>query len=82
MHSFDCPLSYTLITEFVDVLLHAEELKLRVVTIATSETDGYKRFMRSAKLFDLNVEVCVQVNFKSHWEVTIYMTFWWVSLSI
>ena len=33
-----------------------------MVTIATSETDGYKRFMRSAKLFDLDVEVCVQVN--------------------
>lgn len=32
------------------------------MTIATSETDGYKRFMRSAKLFDLDVEVCLQVN--------------------
>ena len=29
------------------------------MTIATSETDGYKRFMRSAKLFDLDVEVCL-----------------------
>ena len=28
-----------------------------MVTIATSETDGYQRFIRSAKLFDLDVEV-------------------------
>ena len=35
----------------------ADKLKLRVVTIATSETDGYQRFMRSAKLFNLDVEV-------------------------
>lgn len=34
-----------------------EGLRLRVVTIATSETDGYQRFIRSAKLFDLDVEV-------------------------
>ena len=36
-----------------------EGLRLRVVTIATSETDGYQRFIRSAKLFDLDVEVSV-----------------------
>lgn len=34
-----------------------EDLRLRVVTIATSETDGYQRFIRSARLFDLDVEV-------------------------
>ena len=28
-----------------------------MVTIATNETDGYKRFMRSAKTFGLDVEV-------------------------
>lgn len=33
------------------------ELQLQVVTIATEETDGFKRFMRSADLFDLNVRV-------------------------
>ena len=35
----------------------AEGLRLKVVTIATDETDGYKRFMRSAKMFDIDVEV-------------------------
>ena len=38
-----------------------DDLKLQVVTIATDETDGFKRFMRSAKIFDLDVEVCVCV---------------------
>ena len=31
--------------------------RLKVITVATEETDGYLRFMRSAKLFDLDVEV-------------------------
>lgn len=44
---------------FIFPMFLAEGLKLRVVTIATSETDGYQRFMRSAKLFDLDVEVSV-----------------------
>lgn len=35
----------------------ADQLRLKVVTIATNETDGYKRFMRSAKLFGIDVEV-------------------------
>lgn len=30
---------------------------MKVVTIATNETDGYLRFMRSAKMFDVDVEV-------------------------
>ena len=34
-----------------------DKLRLKVVTIATNETDGYKRFMRSAKIFGLDVEV-------------------------
>ena len=33
------------------------DLRLKVVTIATNETDGYKRFMRSAKMFDIDIEV-------------------------
>ena len=28
-----------------------------MVTIATNETDGYKRFMRSARMFNIDVEV-------------------------
>ena len=32
-------------------------LQLKVVTIATDETDGYVRFTRSAKLFGIDVEV-------------------------
>lgn len=36
-----------------------DQLRLKVVTIATNETDGYKRFMRSAKLFGIDVEVSV-----------------------
>lgn len=31
--------------------------RLQVVTVATSETDGYTRFMRSAKHLNLEVEV-------------------------
>jgi hypothetical protein len=34
-----------------------EGLRLKVVTIATNETDGYKRFMRSTQMFDIDVEV-------------------------
>ena len=32
-------------------------LQLKVVTIATNETDGFQRFMRSAEMFDIDVEV-------------------------
>ena len=32
-------------------------LELQVVTIATEETDGYKRFMSAAGHFDIQVEV-------------------------
>ena len=39
------------------IFIPADNLRLKVVTIATNETDGYKRFMRSAKMFDLDVEV-------------------------
>lgn len=35
----------------------SEDLKLKVITTATNETDGYKRFMRSVRMFDLDVEV-------------------------
>ncbi len=30
---------------------------LRVITVATSETDGYERFMYTAKMFNLDVKV-------------------------
>ena len=32
-------------------------LDLQVVTVATEETDGFKRFMNSAKYYDIPVEV-------------------------
>lgn len=35
----------------------ADEQDLKVVTVATDETDGYKRFMHSAQLFNLDVDV-------------------------
>jgi hypothetical protein len=34
-----------------------KEYRLKVVTVATEETDGYKQFIRSAKIFDLDVDV-------------------------
>ncbi|XP_015911876.2 procollagen-lysine,2-oxoglutarate 5-dioxygenase 1 isoform X2 [Parasteatoda tepidariorum] len=34
-----------------------EEQKLLVLTVATEDTDGFKRFMRSAKTYGINVEV-------------------------
>ena len=57
-----CVLHNRLITSFTGchllmILIPADNLRLKVVTIATNETDGYKRFMRSAKNFDLDVEV-------------------------
>lgn len=42
------------------VLVHIQSVhgrKLKVVTVATEETDGYKRFIRSAKLYGIDVEV-------------------------
>ena len=47
------------------ILYYIEELRLRVVTIATSETDGYQRFIRSARLFDLDVEVGALLTYMS-----------------
>lgn len=44
------------------ITLCADDLRLQIVTIATEETDGYHRFMRSARLFDLNVEVMFIIN--------------------
>jgi len=42
---------------FNSFFFYTDDLRLQVVTIATEKTDGYHRFMRSAQLFDLNVEV-------------------------
>ncbi len=36
---------------------YADNLQLKVVTVATAETDGYRRFMRSANMFNLDVQV-------------------------
>lgn len=46
----------------INFLHSADDLRLQIVTIATEETDGYHRFMRSARLFDLNVEVMFIIN--------------------
>ena len=37
----------------------SEEFRLLALTIATDETDGYKRFMRSAKANNIDVKVFV-----------------------
>jgi len=37
--------------------------RLQVVTVATSDTDGFSRFLRSTKLFGLNVEVSITIVF-------------------
>lgn len=39
------------------VVLFPPALDLQVVTVATEETDGFKRFMQSASHFNLSVEV-------------------------
>lgn len=38
-----------------------KDLKLLVVTVATDETDGYQRFMKSCKHFNFNVKVSIYV---------------------
>lgn len=35
----------------------SEDVRLKVITVATDETDGYHRFLRSAKIYGLDVEV-------------------------
>ncbi len=51
-----------------DVILNIKlavghEDRLQVITVATSETDGYERFMRSVRLFDIDVEVSTTIVF-------------------
>lgn len=38
-------------------LTGTDELRLLAITVATDETDGYKRFMRSAKVNNIDVKV-------------------------
>ncbi len=45
------------VTVLADSKLPEENLKLKILTVATEETDGFRRFMRSAKEFNLDVEV-------------------------
>jgi len=40
----------------VNAIEIGKDLKLKVVTVATDETDGYHRFIRSAKVYGLDVE--------------------------
>ena len=41
---------------YLTVLCFAD-LKLVVVTVATKETDGFRRFMRSSKIYNIDVKV-------------------------
>ena len=36
-------------------------MKLKVVAVATDETDGYKRFIHSAGTYGLDVVVCINI---------------------
>ena len=40
-----------------------DELKLLAITVATDETDGYKRFMRSAKANNIDVKVALNYSY-------------------
>ena len=42
---------------FIYGSLYATGLNLKIVTVATDETDGLKRYLRSAKVYDLDVTV-------------------------
>ena len=41
-----------------DVPSDPQDLEFLVVTVATDETDGYKRFMRSCNAYNISVKVC------------------------
>ena len=43
--------------EMFFVFTGSDELRLLAITVATDETDGYKRFMRSAKNNNIDVKV-------------------------
>ena len=51
------------------MFLGLDELKLLAITVATDETDGYKRFMRSAKSNNIDVKVSLIIH-----------TFIWIDL--
>jgi len=44
------------------VFLGLDELNLLAITVATDETDGYKRFMRSAKSNNIDVKVSLIIH--------------------
>ncbi|KAJ7393603.1 Procollagen-lysine,2-oxoglutarate 5-dioxygenase 1 [Desmophyllum pertusum] len=46
-----------LLTDVCSAEQGLDELKLLAITVATDETDGYKRFMRSAKVNNIDVKV-------------------------
>ncbi|GFS82794.1 procollagen-lysine,2-oxoglutarate 5-dioxygenase 2 [Trichonephila clavipes] len=52
-----CLLTLFVISWIVIVSEASKEPKLVVLAVATEETDGFKRFMRSARVYGLNVEV-------------------------
>ncbi|KFM79073.1 Procollagen-lysine,2-oxoglutarate 5-dioxygenase 3, partial [Stegodyphus mimosarum] len=48
---------YVLLCLSIRFTASKDEPKLLVLTVATEETDGFKRFLRSAKVYGINVEV-------------------------
>ena len=48
--------TYFVVTFTFTILSHNVS-DLLVITVATTETDGYKRYMRSVKIYDLNAKV-------------------------
>ena len=48
--------TYFVVTLALNFLSHNVS-DLLVITVATTETDGYKRYMRSVKIYDLNAKV-------------------------
>ncbi|XP_064108903.1 procollagen-lysine,2-oxoglutarate 5-dioxygenase 1-like [Macrobrachium nipponense] len=53
----NCFVSLLLLFDLTAVTFCAEDRELLVVTVATNETDGYRRFIRSTKVYGLEVMV-------------------------
>lgn len=40
-----------------------QNVDFKVFTVATNETDGFKQFMRSSKIYNIPLEVCIKLKF-------------------
>ena len=49
---------------------------LLIVTVATKETDGYKRYMRSVKIYDLNAKVEHPIGAIGKWSLLKFDKHW------